>query len=1080
MVKKKELNERATVITEYLEQIEPQPGETARSHRFSMLMKDLFGLEPGFIEDYVSGLDKYIRTRKKDTILRGEPDNLFGNLIVEFEHAIPKNLGLAKEQLERYTAICWTNEDPVDRRPYICIATDGVRFQVFSPSIADETQLHIEPQDVRLEKIEECDWAVLNPDDIYLWLDRYFMRKHRIDPTSENIVSDFGLCSHAFLSISKDLMTVWMELKSADVFSVAFENWEKYLKIVYGSAIGSDDLFIRHTYLATLAKLMAWIRLNKGNIQTDDRTIQSLLEGRVFKEQGIENFIEEDFFSWIARPQALNIGRTTIKRLHGLFQNYDLSKLSEDVLKSLYQELVDPATRHDLGEFYTPDWLAHKLINYFMDINPEGNVLDPSCGSGTFLYLAIREKRKRLGDSKETLSKILDTTCGIDVHPLAVIIAKTNFILALGELLSKRGKKRISIPIHLADALKPPEAKFTSRENSGQTGLGFPAGYFTINIDDREINIPSQVLRDPGVYDQAIEVCRDFAVDYKDEATITKTTFERFIGNAYPEAINNDSLITDLYRIASIMRELIRNNRDSIWAYILKNFYKPLFLKNKFDFIIGNPPWLSFRFMDPSYQRFVRHQMVNEYRLHKSSGHLATHMDIATLFFARTADIYLKTDGLIGFVLPRSVFSGDEHDRLRKGEFVLVNNPGHELKLRSIWDCDKVEPLFNVPSCVIIAEKKRREETKYPVDGIELSGSLERKNSNLAEANEILKINDVKYWLHKHGKRSYWGTSKQKSSMQGSYYKDKFYQGASIVPRSFWYVDIIETHLGINTTKPRLQTSQSAKKIAKGPYKSIDFRGTVESDFLYATLTSSSLVPFCCLAFQVVVLPIIPKLDHYEIIDSSKAKNEGFSGLAEWLRNAEKIWKDIRGAKASDASLIEWLNYNNKLTRQNPNAKYRVIYNTSGTYLCANVVKQTALQFKVGNQEIPAAGFVADTKTYYMETSNRMEGLFLATLLNSPSLDKILKPMQSRGAWGPRDIHKKILELPIPKFEPDNKTHKIIASMGDVCSRKVTFWLSEKDQAEVKPVGRIRAKIRNLIHDELLEIDKLTKKLIKI
>ena len=32
------------------------------------------------------------------------------------------------------------------------------------------------------------------------------------------------------------------------------------------------------------------------------------------------------------------------------------------MLKALYESLIDPAQRHDLGESYTPDWLAAKVV----------------------------------------------------------------------------------------------------------------------------------------------------------------------------------------------------------------------------------------------------------------------------------------------------------------------------------------------------------------------------------------------------------------------------------------------------------------------------------------------------------------------------------------------------------------------------------------------------------------------------------------------------------------------------------------------------------------------------------------------
>ena len=100
---------------------------------------------------------------------------------------------------------------------------------------------------------------------------------------------------------------------------------------------------------------MSWMRISESASLPDESQIIEMLEGELFKRQGIENFIEEDFFSWLARGLAVKVAVSVVRWLFSLLQNYNLRELSEDVLKSLYQELVDPETRHDLGKFYTPD-----------------------------------------------------------------------------------------------------------------------------------------------------------------------------------------------------------------------------------------------------------------------------------------------------------------------------------------------------------------------------------------------------------------------------------------------------------------------------------------------------------------------------------------------------------------------------------------------------------------------------------------------------------------------------------------------------------------------------------------------------
>jgi len=111
-------------IPEYLRQIEQLNKESARSHRFAMLLQQLFDIEPNFIETYSTGIEKYLKVKEKDRILKGEADNLFGNVIIEFEVNIPKKRSEAEDQLRRYVAILWSQE-PVHARTPLSVHCDG-------------------------------------------------------------------------------------------------------------------------------------------------------------------------------------------------------------------------------------------------------------------------------------------------------------------------------------------------------------------------------------------------------------------------------------------------------------------------------------------------------------------------------------------------------------------------------------------------------------------------------------------------------------------------------------------------------------------------------------------------------------------------------------------------------------------------------------------------------------------------------------------------------------------------------------------------------------------------------------------
>jgi len=597
--------QKSADIQNYVEEVSHLSSESAKTQRFLLLLKDIFGdVNTKFVEDYLRGVEKYVKSKGKDIVLKGRVDNLYGNLVIEFERDLGKTLSEAKEQLKRYIACLWSEEE--ERKiNYLCMAADGINFQVFSPGAEKPLTEPLLPEDIVLEKVDELILPTPEPYQAYFWLDRYFFRERILPPRTEEFEQDFGMHSPAFLFSFRLLKEALKQVESRSDFQVIYENWERYLRVTYGSIIGSKDLFLRHTYLATLAKLIAWARLTAKSSIPSSEEISSILNGEFFRGQRIANFLEEDFFSWIAREKVRAVGFDISKKLLSLLLRYNLKELFEDVLKALYQELVDPEARHDLGEYYTPDWLAHRMVEKALEENPRFSVLDPACGSGTFLYMTIKYKRDILGDSRETLEHILENVVGIDIHPLAVIISKTNYLLALGDLF-KRRRKSIALPIYLADSIKLPQME-------GQMEMGAPLPGFKLEIDGKRIIIPEVLTHDPRLYDEAIEASKEFARNFAGKKGGDRSTFLNFIVKASPKMAADKALFLALYDLAVAMKELIEERRDSIWAFILKNLYKPLFLKGNFDVVLGNPPWLSYRYVEKGeYQKFLKRQIVEE------------------------------------------------------------------------------------------------------------------------------------------------------------------------------------------------------------------------------------------------------------------------------------------------------------------------------------------------------------------------------------------------------------------------------------------------------------------------------------
>jgi hypothetical protein len=100
------------------------------------------------------------------------------------------------------------------------------------------------------------------------------------------------------------------------------------------------------------------------------RRLKDMEEGGIFRAFGISNLLEGDFSSWYLHAPAWgNEMESAVRDLLKLLNEYEPTTLSirreetRDLFKKLYHYLLPREIRHALGEYYTPDWLAQRLLN---------------------------------------------------------------------------------------------------------------------------------------------------------------------------------------------------------------------------------------------------------------------------------------------------------------------------------------------------------------------------------------------------------------------------------------------------------------------------------------------------------------------------------------------------------------------------------------------------------------------------------------------------------------------------------------------------------------------------------------------
>jgi len=986
-------------------------------------------------------------------VYKGRIDALLGNLVLEFKKDFIRERQDAEDELDKYF------KDLKSKHPsaiFTGVATDGARFQVYDQNVKPLGDI----RDLRRAK----------PEEVLSFLDSlFFIFRSLQTPTTSNIVASLGPRSPTFITSQQNLATLFTQVRNEPAVQVRFNSWRKYLQRVYGDDVGDEALFLKHTYLSTVAKFIAFFFRYGPNLPNSS-DIGEVLTGVRFTREGISNFIDDDFFTWPLNEKIKAPGTFLVQKLVTSLMAFDFSAAKQDILKELYEEILGQEARHSLGEYYTPDWLAEYILREMAKLkeNPDWRVLDPSCGSGTFLFIAIRLLRDTLENlgRPDILKSLLHQVVGMDVHPVAVTIARTNYLLALGDLLQNLPEP-ISLPVYLADSLRPPKLTQALHGNGDII--------YELEVDKNiSFSIPASV--GPQL-DALVEAMREFM---DTPITQAKPAYQKKIEVLQPQLsdLSRQALLDNLETLLKLYAE----GKDTVWLFILKNMPRPRFMENGFDLLAGNPPWLSLRYIaDAQYSKEVKQLVLRTYRIMgPKKAHLFTHIDLAPLFFVHAAFLYLKRGGHIAFVMPRGVLSADQYADFTSFQFIGEQAVWFALKqvvdMAPVPKEREVTPLFRQAACALLAVKG--EDTKWPVSAVEMEGKLTSKNLRWAEVQQQLKLTETK--LNRVGGRLLTEGKSHRPQAQ-SYYYDKIFEGATLVPRNLFFVRAAAQPGPLN--RPNLVTDEEEARLAKPPWRDIRMRDGVEAPFIFATLLGGDILPFGHAPLRPVVLPVVVQDGRPVLLNYNTAVEQAYTWLARWLKTAESHWqqnarKDAKG-EAKIPTLLDQINYRKKLTVQSVKSGHKVVYNAAGTNVAAcalNLEKLGVVDLGSGMEILPQ-GFIVDYMNFYYESESLDEAHYLVAMLNSPVLNRAIKPLQARGLFGERHIQRKPFLFPIPQYNLKLASHRKLAELGKQCEEKMAKLLPAL-LPKYKGSGPLRTEIRKLLAEELKTIDWHVKRLL--
>ncbi|MCR4423045.1 MAG: N-6 DNA methylase [candidate division WOR-3 bacterium] len=1033
-------------------------------------------------EDLRIGFEKLLEPIKNELNLKSTPkyeksvysgrsDAVHGQVIIEYEpprsFSSKKNVDHAYEQLVNYLS---------DE------AKETKLTQLVGVGFDGEQIFFVQYQDKNGEKINKAKFFRRGPYDFTPESARTFLihlrALSRLPLTAENLAQKFGPQSELapkIVSALANALKYWGDQTHIRTF---FNEWKRLFGIVYGGQFTSGHqgkeaetlsklykvgretdfqelLFSVHTYFAFLMKLIAAELLTLretsfgsslasqlAHIPDDElkRQLEDIESGGIYARKGITNFLEGDFFRWYLDTFESPELKDAIREIARALSEFEpatstLDPVStRDLLKKLYQYLVPQEVRHRLGEYYTPDWLAELLLN---EVGYDGNTLkrflDPACGSGTFLVLAIqraiRHGREEEGiPDLEIVKRIITNIWGFDLNPLAVIAARTNYLFALGDLVNEL--PRVEIPIYLTDSILTP---------TRTTGNLF-GEFLEVSTSVGKFQVPAEWVRDGGfLLARAASLVEEMAKNrYSIDEAMARFKKEGLVFST------NEEIVKNFY---NQILELEKQNKNGIWARFLKNTFAPM-VAGKFDYVVGNPPWIRWEYLSREYREATKNlwdlyglSIIKESKDILSKGK----KDFSMLFTYASADYYLKDGAKLGFLITQEVFkskgAGEGFRRFQLGdrEYLKV------LKAHDLVSIQPFEGAMNKTAAIIL---KKGEKTEYPLPYVLWSkkkGTGKIATDRLLD--EVSKLVYRKRMLAKpiSSEVSAWQnfeTEGDFSKISGSnYYRAKI--GARTEPYSIFWLKITTLTNDKNLLVKNIIEGRRKKQIDEKEAK-------IESRFIYPSFRGADVNRWSSqLTIYTLVLndPANPNRPFPE--NNMKLEYPlTYSYLVHF--KADLLEREAYKKFHQKAGRPFYTQFNiSKDTFMN----YKVVWKRMSNDIFACVLSQikTPFGFKMA---IPL-----DTTSFF-PTNNESEAHYLCAIINSNPVRDFIKSFSSAGrGFGTPSVME---HVGIPKFDPKNPLHQKLSEISKKCHR----LKAEGKEREVEKLEK--------------ENDELVKKLFKI
>lgn len=1016
--------------------------EDVLRHALSAKLPLMFPEEPWWTKAHVCGTESLAKFHELGSKKYGFVDVLVGSTVIEYERDLKASgtFDHGQHQVKQYCASQLNAGTPPDL--LVGVLSDTVRWHAFGVLSVKEISAvpgatTYGPEHIELNPIDELDLSAagnVEAKRLRDFLIRHLGREGGRLLAAFTLAKDLGFESpfcEAHLDPIEKLVDHAFQ-SNPTYAGLITKLWTDFVSYLGGeAAAGKFDMrsYVGELYILTLAKLICANVLSSRGLVSDDAELQSILDGSFFKMRGLPNLVEYDYFGWInASPYVSDLVKVA-RDIQDDLRAYDFaSSPAEDLFGSLMAQLAARSQRLLLGQEWTPAWLAAKLVDHALSKVPEGQnprFLDMCCGSGAMVVETVKGAQARLlasgakpGDPA-ALNELVASITAFDIDPLAVILAKVGWVIASKEWLVPSHEAQI--PVYHADSLfaNTPVTKVFSATGEERRKL---------RLDTEEVELPKFLIKSKrqAFFDALLSRGYEMAMS---SASSAKTTLKDQDIEVMVDSVagETDAALSVTERSAALqfcgrllraLEVLQRAGRNGIWAFVLRNSFRPALVAGRFNGVVTNPPWLALSKIGSNPYRDALKANADKYGI-KAPGASHLHVEIATIFLLHAIDRYLTPNAVIACILPDTVLNGTHHEPFRLAKYLSATRPV-AFDPNEIWKV--ASQTFKNEAIVLFGCKAH---PKIPATKF-VGREVWRYSSS-----------NTTYHIVTSNGRSAWTTEPPASAIEVKKAESigpQFRQGADIMPRGIIFHAALKTGAGWNlgpiTKASPLYYLRSDGKILA------DFTLTakgVSDQVMFDVLLSKHLAPYELAKGAKGLLPLKYGPDGWEI-----RTGPSLAALGSSTAGAVKKALAANNNESLDQFFERVDTERKKLTNQGWTGHDWLVFASAGGKLpCAAYLR---------GDQIPCQKTIIDQTLYWGKVESEDEAIYITALINSPAIIDVIVAHQPRGAFGERHIHKLAFDR-TPMFDSTNEKH---CEVVNVTRALLSEWSVRKMQSDIQ------------------------------